>query len=712
MGAPPGGNIGALAIDPVNPSVLYAGARDGGIFKSINGGASWRPAREGLEADVPCQIAIAAEDPGLLYAAAICEPTPLGSSVFKSVDGGAHWTTLALPPDNWHSVLTVRSEVGERIVLAGGDETLCRSADGGNAFSVVMSEVWVNGFAAAPAEPRLIYLATYTKGLWQSRDYGATWQRIATFPFPSADGVAVDPEVSNRVFVGCGEAGLFLTEDGGSTWDCVLTNHTIGVCIAPSNRMVVWATQEGTGPVLADPPELLRSFDGGATWTQVEVPTIDQYLDNLPTALEIDPFDPDRVLVGFWRAGVFLTRDGGDTWIQSPLMATTVSALAVDPKNPQCLLAGTVNAGCWKTVDGGTTWLKASENWTEANMTVAALAFHPDNPQIAFLGASDVGVFRSTDAGSTWWPTSLTAGTFVDFAFGPLSPVGPASRVLWVAAREYSGSMGAWRSDDGGVTWTQKSGAKKISAVAVHPQNPDIVLLGGNRPWPLLHGILERSADGGETWTTVYVYRETPSCVDDLLFDPVQPSVVYAASQHNMILKSVDAGLTWITNWGGWDPGGRVGQLAIAPDDHLHLHATTGGGMCRGVGGGYWSSPDGGLSWNQDNGGLWQWELSSLAIGCDMASDRPVLYVGCASAGLYTDRSPRPMMVRLLQIDAARDTVALEVEGGATGQPVVLETSADLRRWTPVFTGTATGDALDVLQPVEGQPIGFYRAKQ
>ncbi|MCH7872106.1 MAG: hypothetical protein IID33_10445, partial [Planctomycetes bacterium] len=289
-----------------------------------------------------------------------------------------------------------------------------------------------------------------------------------------------------------------------------------------------------------------RTTDGGTTWTALT--------EHMPTtsigALIIDPLNENTIYAGTGEAnyanhsryglGLYKSTDGGDTWTQhaeSTFGGRCFSKMAINPANPQILYAAITRAGgfpelaaakghpgatgplgVFRSLDGG-------ENWTHLtgglpNLSATDIAIDPVNPNNVYAGIGrifgnpDNGVYKSTDGGNSWTklagglPTANIGRIALDVA--PSSP----QRVYVLIARPSNAfgggasTLGAFRSNDGGATWTslpigslQATYGWYLAVVAVHPVNPDLVVMGGLN--------LRRSTSAGASWSTI-----TPPHVD------------------------------------------------------------------------------------------------------------------------------------------------------------------------------------------------------
>jgi photosystem II stability/assembly factor-like uncharacterized protein len=248
---------------------------------------------------------------------------------------------------------------------------------------------------------------------------------------------------------------------------------------------------------------------------------------------------------------------------------------------------------------------------------VTAVAGVPGHPDTYYFGTPGGGVWKTTNSGQVWRP--IFDGERVA-SMGALTVAPSDSNVIYVGTGEQTVGKGLYRSADGGATW-KNAGLQDvpfIQAVIVDPQNPDIVIVGGNsvgfgilwRPLPASARTANRgifkTMDGGKTWNKVLTNDDTLG-VFDLCADPDDPRTLYAVLYRpasgsgdskvpatSEIVKSVDAGSTWnpLATKGlpekGW---GRLG-IAVAP-------GTKGRRLYAILEQGFFRSDDGGASWQQ-----------------------------------------------------------------------------------------------------------------
>ncbi len=281
--------VHALGIDPQKHTVLYVGT-DGGIFKSLDDGLTWQARNEGLTGSVVSALTIRADNPDIVYAGTN------GAKVFKSSDGGLHWTGSSLPGSSAYQIIHnifIDPNASEH-VYAGTDASVYKSIDGG----LTWTSTGVScdrALAMDPSDGQVIYSAGYFS-LYKSSDGGEHWKTSARgLPFNLfAPALVVDPVHPGTLFLSSYfDATVYQTTDGGEKWTA-LNRGSPGVPFAE---------------ILSDPS--------------------------------------GRLFAGTSGAGVFQSRDGGRHWSDTNegLTNFTIGVLAVDPSTPDLIYAGTMGSG-------------------------------------------------------------------------------------------------------------------------------------------------------------------------------------------------------------------------------------------------------------------------------------------------------------------------------------------------------------------------------
>ena len=355
-----------LALDPAAPSTVYAASEDG-VYRSDDQGQSWHPVHAAFSRARGAETALAL--PGGAVLVGLSDFVDgLWDGLLRSPDEGATWATVRdgfaalgldeLVPDPRNTgVLHALSFDGRvwRSPDAGADW----SAAGGGLDGVVLYDLAID-----PAQPDRLYASTQDSpsgvSLYRSLDGGASWQaagaglpccypRLAPDPARPAAAWAL-PLPATR---------LYRTTDGGAHWT-PLGALPVGSTFVPGD-LEVDPLDDSTLYLLGSEPGppfcgascaedlLLRSGDGGATWTQLDLPA-----SSNAALVRPDPVQPDVV---YLEDGSTLYRsdDRGESW-QALAEAPLLTDLRIDPLRPGVLYQATVQAGVLRSADGGLTW--------------------------------------------------------------------------------------------------------------------------------------------------------------------------------------------------------------------------------------------------------------------------------------------------------------------------------------------------------------------
>jgi photosystem II stability/assembly factor-like uncharacterized protein len=336
-------NMGGRTADiegvPGNPNVVYVATASGGLFKTVNGGVTWKPIFERQSTISIGDIALAPSNPDTVWVGTgesnVRNSVSFGDGVYKSTDGGQNWQHMGLRNTERISAIAIHPQNPD-IVYVGA-----------------------LGHAFGPNEDRGVFMTT---------DGGKTWTK--TLYIDKEHGVSdLDIDLTNPNILYAGmwsferkpwthrsgseKGGVFKSIDGGRTWNKITNGlpkllGRIGVRSAPSNPNVVYAiveSKEGT---------LYRSDDRGETFKQVSKQTNIVSRGFYYTTVRVDPNDENRVFAV--ASSLFISIDGGKTF-RSITGRTHIDyhALWMDPKNPKRMWQGQ-DGGIAVSYDSGETW--------------------------------------------------------------------------------------------------------------------------------------------------------------------------------------------------------------------------------------------------------------------------------------------------------------------------------------------------------------------
>jgi photosystem II stability/assembly factor-like uncharacterized protein len=261
------------------------------------------------------------------------------------------------------------------------------------------------------------------------------------------------------------------------------------------------------------------------------------------------PHDGLLMFVGTYGAGLFRSRDGGESWEQpgEETGLEWIRAIAFKPDEPQTLFVGTEPARAFRSQDQGENWtdlgiqdLPGSDEWflpySPRAGAVRSLVIHPQRPELIYGGLEQGGVLKSTDGGDSWTITENGVNADVH----SLS-VHPDNAQLLFAAT----GGGTYRSRDGGERW-ERLIRDYTRAVWVHPQEPSRLFAGPARNVGK-QGRVEESRNGGDTWRVAARGLDLPmeDMVESFVFHSRLPGALFAVLSDGSVLTTDLDPISW-----------------------------------------------------------------------------------------------------------------------------------------------------------------------
>ncbi len=653
------GRISDFAMHPDGWHVFYAATASGGLWKTANGGITWKPIFDNEGSYSIGVVEIDPRDPNVVWVGTgednSQRSVAFGDGVYKSVDGGASWTNVGLDSSEHIGMISIDPRDSDVVYVAaqgplwndGGDRGVYKTSDGGKNWEQVLaidehtgaSEVLIH-----PARPDVLLASTY-----QRRRH--VWTLINGGP----------------------GSGIHRSTDGGRNWQKITAGlpkndmGKVGIAFAPSNPDIVYAIietddeHEGT----------YRSTDFGASWEKRS-----DYSAGSPqyyNELVVDPHDPDRV----YSMDTFMqvSEDGGKTWNNAGSEHTHVDehAMWIDPSNTAHLITGN-DGGIYESWDRGANWRFV------ANLPITQFyRATPDNDLPFYnvyggtqdnstLGGPSRTRFKHGIANQDWIVTLGGDGfktqidptnpdtVYSQLQYGVLARFDRTSweRVIitpmpgageltpkwnWNSAfiisphdprRLYFAAEKIFRSDDGGNGWravspdlsrrldrNQLEVMGRVWSVNAVAKNNSTSMYGSIislAESPLIEGLIyagtddglvQVSDDGGNAWTRVERFGKTPdmSYVGDLAASLHDADTVYVTLDNHKrgdfapyVLKSTDRGRRWTSIAGDLPERGTAHTIV---EDHVDPNL-----LFVGTEFGVFFTQNGGAQWIELKGGM------------------------------------------------------------------------------------------------------------
>jgi len=651
-----GGRALAVAGVPGEPDHFYFGAVDGGVWESNDAGRTWRPIFDDQDVASIGAIAVAPSDPRVLYVgtgeADMRSDVAYGNGVYKSIDGGRSWTHLGLSDTKQIGAIVVDPHNANVVYVAAlghaygpnAERGVFKSTDGGRTWSKVLyknADTGAIALAMAPNDPNVLYASLWqtrrppwnvyppsngpASGLYKTTDGGATWTPL-TNGLPARVGhigLSISNAAPNRVYANVdsppSQGGVYRSDDAGATWTREDGDQRIwqrgwyfsGITADPRNPDVVYVMNTST----------YRSTDGGKHFEAIlGDPTGDDY-----HALWIDPADSNRMILCSDQ-GTIVTVNGAKTWSSWYNQPTAqLYHVATDNAFPYNAYGAQQDSGAVMAPSRGRYGTISNQEFRPLDVggENGMLAPDPRRPGMVYGdAASEGGAGGSRELTATGWeqnidPTLAYPQTVWRNTWTLPMAFSQADRITL-----YTAHQKVFRSRDGGSTWQIVSPDLSRSNEGT-PSNLDAPTLADNNnlsrhgveyaiaPSPLRASLVWAGTDDGLIWMTqnatasaaaVRWRNVTPpqltswSKVGTIEASHFDAAVAYAAiDRHRLddyrpyVYRTSDGGVTWTPIVRGIPDGSFVNVVREDPVRRGLLYA----GTERGV---YVSFDDGG-SW-------------------------------------------------------------------------------------------------------------------
>jgi hypothetical protein len=503
------GRVTSIAIDETDPSTIYTAGRSGnpsnvggsGVWKTTNGGSTWRPIADGLPSLKIAAIALAPGGSSPLYAATL-NRSENGGGLYRSDDGGQAWDLVSDDEALSGRLLLIDPTEPARMFMANSDGVY-RSTDSGGTWSIVLDpgSSRVTDLAIDPATPSRLYAGVShdsndsVTGVYVTRDSGDSWAKL----------------------LGC-PGGRLPTDMAGRSIRLAVSRNRIYASFKSREEFVVYRTTE-IGCSIGGQPE--RVWERGWTADSDVAPTIWSYL-------YAHPEDPDLV----YATGTSFRRSTNAGSNFSVMSGPHVDhhALAVDPSDGDVVYTG-CDGGLYRSNDRGASgsWTFVGEGMT--NTEFYDIAHAPTDSRVILGGTQDNGTIRVRQPGTVWDQIRGGDGATVD--------VDPTDAEILYSMGQYASSIE--RQVNGG-SWQGLAAGLPMGSVCfnlhyqVHPDQPTTLLASCGTLWRTT------TTQPPGNWQMIFPVPGSPTPTGNVVRSALdgRSNVYYAATDDGELYAGVD----------------------------------------------------------------------------------------------------------------------------------------------------------------------------
>ncbi len=569
-----GGRVTAVAGHPAQPTTFYLGATGGGVWRTTDAGTTWKNLSDGFFRTTTIgAIAVAPSNPDVLYVGTGEAPVrgvaaASGDGMYKSVDGGKSWSRIGLDDSRQISRILVDPKNPDIVFAAvQGDpwvpsqtRGVYRSDDGGKSWSkqlFIDASTGASDLSMDAHDPNTLYAAFWDhqrtpwnvrsggpgSSIWKSTDGGAHWVKL-TSGLPKLMG-------------------------------------KIGVTVSPADPTRIWAAVEATEG------GIYRSDDRGAHWKRVNA---DQGIRDRGwyySHITADPKNRDRVYV--MAASMVVSNDGGDSFVQIRNPHGDNHALWINPDHTEVMIEGN-DGGALVSLNGGKTWSSEMNQPTGQFYRIETDDHWPFRIYSAQQDRATIRIASATTHGGVGeqdW-ADIGGGESAYVAVDRKSPRLVYASSLLGSVTEYDDANGVEREIEAYPVFAGfrrdldlKDRYNWNAPVRLSPQDPSVIYHGGDRLW--------RSSDRGLSWTVISpdltrarpetmgtiggpimiegAGGETYATLADVVISPHDANVIWTGSDDGLVHLTRDGGKTWADVTPKGLPEGQVNAIEVSPHD-------------------------------------------------------------------------------------------------------------------------------------------------
>jgi photosystem II stability/assembly factor-like uncharacterized protein len=712
-----GGRTRTVVHHPTQSGVVYVGAAGGGIWRTTDHGAHWEPLYDDGVSLSMGALAIDPNNPDVLYAGT-GEMTPAsnmqdawGTGMYKSTDGGRTWRRIGLSTVGAFSKVVVHPQ-NSNVIYAGGVRSapgLYKSTDAGVTWQR-LNRMAISDITLDPRDQNILWIGVWGNGVWRSTDGGVTAVR-------SSDGMP-PPDQIGRVSVQCAPSNssvlyaliegpdpsgqsssanigaIYKSINGGITWQRVFQGDATFFNGQGSYDNFVMVHPTNPDIAFAGGIDLWRTTNGGNTWVNVTdgygsgTVHVDQH------AGAFNPLDPNEIYLAN-DGGMYRTTTGGGfgQWqsINNGYAVTQFYAMDVDRSAENKTYGGTQDNGTLGSVQQQTAWQTI---WGgDGFYTVVNLV----NPSI---------IYGETYYGNLWWRNLATgqAGTFT-------TGIDPNDQGAWSAPLVLDRSTGAlyhgrsklYRNYLNGTRWELGSPeafdpSAKISAIGPSPVDELLVYVG------LENGRVFRTDNGGTDWVEISLNGLPLRFVRDIICSPSDAGIAwicYSGYGTGHVFKTTDRGRSWAD---------ISTTLPDVPVNAIDVHPYNEDVLVAGTDVGVFITFNGGRSWTPLGRGLPRAPILDLQI----VPERSVVRVATHGRSMWecpipVERISEPEITAPVGGEIVVATSAMVISWHGFQEPVRVEiTYTDGQYWS-VLAPSAVGGSMRWI--VENRPSERVRIR-